>query len=182
MRLFNALIFDETLEGAGDTYCSFAWSLLLARAEAMRFTAIADTVSGTATLTTILLAGVGDMSAFDELEFARPWDSAPLSSGTVLSGSFSPADLGYPPSRYVMVLMRLAGTTPKAHVRLWVCGRGPQLLEQMPASAVTFAAQYQAARALDDENKPLPKKRLVKAGTSTFYPPELFLPSARWDR
>jgi hypothetical protein len=76
----------------------------------------------------------------------------------------------------------LNGTTPKAHVRVWVCGRGPQLLDPMPMVQPSFSAQYQAARQLADEDRVSIAKRVTKPGVSQAFAPELFIPSLRWER
>jgi hypothetical protein len=106
-----------------------------------------------------------------------------LNGGTnVLAGTYSPSDAAYPPLKHLAVEAELAGGSAMAHVRIWVCGRGPQLLETSAPSEATFPAQLAAARACADEDRTIARKRVLRPGASYFYPPEVFEPSLKWDR
>jgi len=102
-----------------------------------------------------------------ERVFSAPVND-PLVNGTtnVISPGFTITDPNYPPSKHLYVhAFFSAGTNPTAHVQLWVCGRGPQAIEQMPAQP-SFAAQYAAAKMLEDENRLPARKRLLAPGRS----------------
>jgi len=185
MRLFNALILDEFIEGTGQPGPSLGWALLLARAETLKFTFIVDTISGTSpTLTVNLIGSLGDDTSANAEVSKALLSNQSLTAGvtSVVTATYSAVDATNPPLRYLSLATAVGGSSPKAHVRAWVCGRGPQLLEPIAKSPATFAAQYQAAKMLEDENRGAVQKRVTKAGTSLFYPPELFLPSLSWDR
>lgn len=184
MRIFNAQLFDDRMEGSGAALrCSKPWGCLLSRAESLKFTCIVDQVSGTTPALTLFLSGT-PMGGDDYEQVARVlMNNVALVSGTNLFALwFNPSDFNYPAPKHLFVHAALTGTNPIANVRLWVCGRGPQLLEQIPAVQPSFANQYAAARMLDDENRLPLQKRTLAQGKSLFYPPELFLPSLKWER
>lgn len=178
MRLFQALILDEHLEGTAFYESSYAWGFLLARAEALKFICVADQVTGTPTLTISLSGGnMGDSGETTKLNLI----SGGLAAGTnLLTGTYSAADTTFPPPRHLIVDASLSGNT--AHVRLWVCGRGPQLLEAIPQASASLSAQAAAARMLADEDRLPLNKRVLRQGQSAFFPPELLLPSLKWER
>jgi hypothetical protein len=183
LRLFQAKLIDEFLEdpnGAGAfAISSTSWACLLPRAEALKFTCVVDTVTGSPTLILNLL---GSNSDWNYLELTKPLFAASVSGVTTITPFYSPADATYPPPRHLFLEAVVTGSGTKAHVKLWVCGRGPQLLEPTPPAPPTFAAQYDAARFIADEDRLPGKKRALKQGASLFYPPGLFLPSLKWDR
>ena len=174
MRLFNAKILDEVLEGDGAVgECNLAWEFLLPRAESLKFTCIVDEVTdATATLTLVL----ADDSGAEVLLVPG------LSIPNTFSSAFSPLDSLYPPTRNLIVVAQLNGTNgPKGRVRVWACGRGPQSLEVAPPPT-SFAAQYQIARLIEDEDRIAARKRVLKLGASSGYVPEQFYPSLKWER
>jgi len=185
MRLFQALLLDEHLEdgGSGQTVVtSNGWSLLLARAESLKFTCIADAISG-ATTPNVRIDLLGTNS--DGLgEFTKTLLDQAIQPGVnsdVLP--YGPADTNYPPPRYLAVAVSISGGSGrKAHVQLWVCGRGPQLLEAIPPASASFSAQYAAAKMLDEEDSVSLKKQSLRPGANLFYPPELFESALRWER
>jgi len=180
MRIFHAKLFDETLEGNG-AFLEPSWpfTALLGRAESLKFFCVADQVVGAPTVDVTIYGG----NAGDSDETTKSVINAPLSAGSnTLTGTYSPADPTYPPTRYPFVVVSISGAASKAHVALWVCGRGPQLIEALPSVSSTFADQYAAARMLADEDRLPSKKKVLRQGASVFYPPELFLPSLKWDR
>jgi hypothetical protein len=182
MRLFQALIFDEYLEGPSSANTSNGWSLLLGRAESLKFTCIADRVSSTPPVVTIKLRGrTSDSSRATATDFLKTVFSGSVQAGPNPLLSFGPADATYPPSRHVSLSVAV-NSGGNAHLKIWVCGRGPQLLEAIPPAAPSFAAQYAAARMLADEDRTSLKKELLRPGASLFYPPELFDASLKWER
>lgn len=185
MRLFNAQLFDRRIEGNGAiVIASAAWSSLLARAEALKFFCVVDQVSPLvpAPTLTVGLLGSGEAS-FTDNEVTIVIPATALNAGTnLLVGAYSPANTTYPPPKHLVVEAELDGTDAVAHARLWVCGRGPQLLETGAPSTATFAAQLAAARACADEDRMVGRKRVLRPGASYFYPPEMFEPTLKWDR
>jgi hypothetical protein len=183
MRLFQAQLIDRRLEGTGAVAIqSEPWRSLLTRAESLRFFCVADQVSGTSPTLALTLKGSAE-SSFNHGETTKSLFSQVLSAGiNVITASYSPAD-SYPPPRHLGVNATLTGSSnPVAHVQVWVCGRGPQLLEAIPPVAPTFAAQLAAARKCADEDLISTRKAVLPQGASLFYPPELFQPMLKWDR
>jgi hypothetical protein len=182
VRLFHAKLMDEVLEGDGAAFLpSHPWAYLLPRAEALKFTCIVDDVAGSPTLSLLLYEGLASINWTSEVKTLL--DAVSLVSGTnIFSSTYSPLDATNPPSRYLFPEAYIAGAEGKAHVRLWVCGRGPQLLESLGPTAASFPAELEAARRLEDEDRLISHKRLTRAGASQSFQPELFLPSLRWDR
>jgi len=180
MRLFNAEIFDETLEGdLAHAEAPYGWNLLLARAEALKFFCVADQVTGTPTLS-VTLSG---QNAGDSGEQTKIVINKALAAGTnLVTGAYSSQDPLFPPLRYLFVSVQITGANTKAHIRLWACGRGPQLLEAIPPASAQFSEQHAAAKMLADEDRLPLKKQVLRQGASLFYPPELFLPSLTWER
>lgn len=178
MRLFHAQIIDEVLEGDATTAeCSLAWSYLLPRAESLKFTCVVDQVSGTAPTFSLDLYE-GTAADFRLMTHLVPASGIPAT----LSGAYSITDPTYPPGRYLVPIATLNGSNgPKAHVRIWACGRGPQLLEAMPGQA-SLAVMYQAARMIEDEDRLPARKRSLKQGASAAHSAALFDPALRWDR
>lgn len=180
MRIFHAKLLDDTLEGNG-VFLEPSWpfAALLGRAESLKFFCVADQIVGTPTLDITIYGG----NAGDSDETTKSVIHAALSSGSnTLTGTYSPADPTYPPPRYPFVVASISGAGAKAHVSLWVCGRGPQLIEALPAASSGFAAQYSAAKMLLDEDRLPFKKQVLRQGASLFVPPEVLLPSCSWER
>lgn len=183
MRLFQAQVLDEFLEGDGASgEPAHSWGLLLARAESLKVTCIVDTVVASPTLTVTLLGGISDVTYFEATKSPIVPATGLGTGTTVLTGTYSGLDAGFPPPRHLTLNAVINGAGGKAHVRMWVCGRGPQLLEALPPSQATLPAQLDMARRLADEGRLPLKKRVLSPGASVFYPPDLWLPSLRWER
>lgn len=182
MRLFHAQLLRDHLEGDGDlVLSSMAWTCLLSRAEALKFICVTSGVSGGTPQLTLTLAGAADFGYFETSKALL--SQVPLSStGNTFQVSYSASDSTNPPPKHLFLEATLNGTDPKALVEVWVCGRGPQLLEATPPAVPSFQAQYAAAKMLEDEDRLPGRKRALPPGASLFYPPELFLPSLKWDR
>lgn len=180
MRLFNAKIIDRHLEGDGaGVESSDGWACLLARAESLKFLCVVDEVSNAPTLTIDFYGALADVSS---PELTKRLVSQPVSGPTTIAATFTAQDSGFPPPRHLFVVASIAGAGGVAHLRVWACGRGPQLLEATPAAQATFASQLVAARMVADEDRLPGQKRLLKQGASLFYPPELWEPSLKWER
>ena len=185
MRLFQALLLDVELSaGYSLQKASDAWACLLSRAESLRFTCIVDQVGGTSPTFSLNLYGsaIPNGAAVYAEKIVLLNAAALVSGPNALTASYLPTDPTNPPSKELFVEASIGGTGQTAHVRVWVCGRGPQLLEALAPVSPTFAAQYSAARMTDDQNRLPGRKRALPQGASLFYPPELFFPSLTWER
>lgn len=184
MRLFQAEILDEWLEdstGFGATVAtSNAWALLLARAEYLKFTFVIDQIVAPVPTFAASLFGMNS-DGLGELTMAFSLD--PLVAGSnILTGTYGPGQATYPAPRYLVLTASIVGAGKRGHVRIWVCGRGPQLLEAVPPTPASFRTQYAAARLLADEDRVSLKKDSLRPGGSLFFPPELSEPSLKWER
>jgi len=185
MRLFHAQLLDEHLEGAGNfAFADQPWACLLSRAEALRFTCIVDGVSGGSPVLIVALFGNAAAKMDVDAEVTTILlNTVALVSGTnAFAMSYSPQDATNPPPKHLFLYAFITGTAPKAHVQVWVCGRGPQLLEAIQPVVPSFSAQYAAARMIEDEGRLPGRKQALRQGASLFYPPELFLPALVWER
>ena len=110
MRLFQMKLLDEHLEDAGSGHTvvtSNGWSLLLARAESLRFTCIVDKIS--ASLPTLALYLLGTNS--DRIgEFTKTLFNQALVAGVnTITASYGPSDATYPPPRHFAVAAGISG-------------------------------------------------------------------------
>lgn len=187
MRLFNAKIIDRRLEGDSVAMASEAWACLLARAESLKFVCFVDQVINSPVLHLELFGSAIDADliqsfiGFEIVKSLKVLSDGTVTGATTITAAYSQTDGAWPPPKHLFVEATLTGATGTAHIEVWVCGRGPQLLEAAPATS-TFAAQLAAARACEDENRLPSCKRVLRQGASLFYPPELFEPSLKWDR
>jgi hypothetical protein len=122
MRRFVITIFDEWVYGSA-MYTSDVFEELLASVEQFSIQAIADAVSGGGTITLT----VGCESSSD----ARTWTVHPdLISAATIDVETTNVKVGWFPSGgalmaqgLIRLKIALGGATPKARVRLMVCGR-----------------------------------------------------------
>lgn len=184
MRIFHAQILDKRLEGNDTfTFSDDSWTCMLSRAESIKFSCIADQVTGTSPQLGLAILGAADSDG-NITEIIKWVFIGALNPGTnSFQGTYSAADTTWPPPKHLWLAAQLQGSAdPAVRVQVWICGRGPATLETMPGSSSSFAAQLAAARMCDDENRLTARKRLLRPGASLFYPPELFEPSIKWDR
>jgi hypothetical protein len=179
------LILDGYLEGAGaSATASNGWGLLLARAESLKFTCIAEQVSSAPTIRIDLLGRNTDGQNEPTVggTCTKILFNGVIQPGVNVLSTYGPADATFPPPRYLQILAYTTAGSGKARLKIWACGRGPQLLEAIPSIASSFATQYAAAKMLNDEDMTPQQKEALRPGASLFYPPELFEPSLRWER
>lgn len=139
MRLFHAQLLRDHMEGDGDLVLSSeAWACLLSRAETLKFICITSGVSGTTPQLTLTLAGAGADLEYAETTKALLSQVALSSTGDTFQLSYAAADSTNPPPKHLFLEATLNGTDPKALVEVWVCGRGPQLLEATPPAGGLF--------------------------------------------
>jgi hypothetical protein len=125
MRLFHAQIYDENIEGTTALYTDPTHNGLLGSVEKLSIFAITDTVTGTAPTLTVQIEESGDQVHWTNKIATAEINGTSLSTTAVTTAVGR--DAGTTPSGgFLRLRVSLAGTTPKAHVRLWVTGRGEQ--------------------------------------------------------
>jgi hypothetical protein len=123
VRIFHELLVDEYVPDTNLRFVKAPWQAVMGNFESLRLFAVADRVSGT---TPTLFAGLFETP---DLTYNRAFaitllNSVALVTGQMnaLSGAVTASDLcmayGYD------LCYSLGGTSPNAHVRIWVTGRG----------------------------------------------------------
>lgn len=127
MRLFHAQLYDENLEGTTALYTDPSNNALLGSVEKLTLFTIADTVSGTTPTLTVQIEESPDQVNWSNKAGTAEINAVALSTSqkTITVGR----DNGSVPSAgFLRLRVVLGGTTPKAHIRIWVTGRGEQPL------------------------------------------------------
>jgi hypothetical protein len=143
MRVFHSLVLDENLEigtAAGTStvgttiYTDASWNSQMGLPDKLTIFALTDTVSGTGAGTLAPALTVQIEESPDQVHFASKTTSAEINGTTLLTNANTLAvgrDAGTQPSaafiRLRTTLSVGASTGGKAHVRLWVTGRGEQI-------------------------------------------------------
>lgn len=122
MRTFVDVVFDDWIVGLTPVHSPSYFDTVLPRVSLLGFQAIVDNVGGIAPRITVLLQHSGDARNWADKGSVPPISSATITGG-VTTALFGADDGSEPALQYVRVLIRLEGTNPRAHVRLWVCGR-----------------------------------------------------------
>jgi hypothetical protein len=122
MRIFNELVFDEYMEGQAQ-YRRFHWWPVLGNFETLRFFGVADLVPTTVSLNLTLYQLPTFSFTYAKALMAV---SESLSAGqtTQFTEAMTPTSPGMPASGYYALVCSLATASRKAHVRIWVTGRG----------------------------------------------------------
>lgn len=122
MRTFVDVVFDDWIVGLTPVYSPSYFDTVLPRVSVLGLQAVVDSVGGIAPRITVLFQHSGDARNWLDKGSVPPISSATLDGGitTTLFGADGGSEPALP---YVRVLIRLEGTNPRAHVRLWVCGR-----------------------------------------------------------
>jgi hypothetical protein len=121
-RKDSTCVFDEFIVGTGVVYTSPEFNEILARHERVAFQVIVDQVTGTTPTFTLQQEHSSDQRNWSFKNGTAEILPASISATatTVLSGY----ELGTNPSHgYVRLRLQLAGTSPQAHVKIWVTGR-----------------------------------------------------------
>src|SRR5882724_6250911 len=125
MRVFHSLVYDENIESTTVNYCDAAWNAQLGLPDKLTIFTLTDTASGTRpTLTVQIEEGPDQVHWLPKLgtTTAEIYTAALL---TTANTSLVGRDAGTTPSAaFIRLRIQLGGTTPKAHVRIWVTGRG----------------------------------------------------------
>jgi len=135
MRVFHSLVFDENVETTGNIYTDASWNSQLGLPDKLTIFALTDTVTGTGTgtnqpqLTVQIEEGPDQVHWQSKLGTATT--TAEIFNATLQTSANTIAvgrDAGTTPSAgFIRLRIALGGTSPKAHVRIWVTGRGEQI-------------------------------------------------------
>ena len=130
MKVFHELIFDEYMEETTGGVSAKAyrarmhWWPAIGNVDSLRFHGVADRVSATVSLKwTLYDTPTFDTSHLHQVKDFTPMPSLTAGQTTTFQGSVGPADAQVPAS-YAYVLICSLQTVAKAHVRIWVTGRG----------------------------------------------------------
>lgn len=125
MRLFHELVFESFIEGAGTFTQPLHWGPVMGGIDTMRFMICADKVSGSSLMLQVV---AGQQPFLSNVSAPNPGTvlNQALTAGqlNLFSGSIRPTDADAPASYNYHLAVSLSGTNPKAHVRIWVTGRG----------------------------------------------------------
>jgi len=129
MRVFHTMVFDENIEGAGTAsplYSDPTHNPMLGLVEKLSIFALTDTVTGTGTL----VAQIEESA--DQVHWVNKGTTAEV-SGTLSTTAVTPLvgrDAGtVPSSGFLRLRVTLSNSSQKAHVRIWVTGRGEQTMQ-----------------------------------------------------
>ena len=123
MKIFHELVFDEFMEGTLQYVNRMHWRPVMGNFESLRLFGVAERVSATVNLAWNLQASPKFEGA--HLHLVKTFTSVQLNSGqkTLFQASVPPTDPGMPASHDYALFCNLAAVA-KAHVRIWVTGRG----------------------------------------------------------
>lgn len=159
MRQFQQLCFDDYVAGTSSVYSAAVLDTLLGRFDRLAVHVVADKVGGTSPRITVMLEHSADSRRWLEKNDIPIVSSVPLTAGTTNSTAggdeSSVASL-----RYVRLRINLEGTTPRARVRIFVCGRGKPVSEMrvLGESATEFPIPD-----FQDEAKARPRRSFFAA-------------------
>lgn len=121
MRTSLMQVFDDFVPGTNPVYTSEEWNDALGQPNKLAIQAVADQVTGTASLT------VAIEHSCDQRNWLQKPGTAPINSESIPAAATTPvfgSDAGTVQNLgYVRLKISLTGTTPAAHVRIHVCGR-----------------------------------------------------------
>lgn len=123
MQLFHELVAEDWIPDTDPRWSKRHWNVAMGCLEVLRIVVVADRVSGTADFNMVFLESP-DLTGATLNVASSPFTSAPLSAGqsNILTASLSPSSQ---PSSYSYAFQYwLHGASARAHVRIWVTGRG----------------------------------------------------------
>jgi len=128
MRLFHELMMDTNLDGptgANPIWSKFYWGPVLGQVEALRFMVLADRIAGTSLNLTLDLLDSPDGGVRVNL-IKNLLSVVPIAGqANLYQGALSTSDTGSVALYGYYFRCAFSGSTsPKAHVRVWVTGRG----------------------------------------------------------
>lgn len=128
MRVFHSLVFDENIESTTANYCDASWNAQLGLPDKLTIFALTDTVSGTSPNLTVQIEESPDQVHWLPKLGTTTAEIYTAALQTTTNTTVVGRDAGTVPSAaFIRLRVQLGGTTPKAHVRVWVTGRGEQI-------------------------------------------------------
>ncbi|HVW25107.1 MAG TPA: hypothetical protein VHC69_07025 [Polyangiaceae bacterium] len=128
MRVFHSLVFDENIESSTVTSTIDAsWNAQLGLPDKLTIFAVVDTVTQGTNVPTL---NVQIQESPDQVHWLNKAGSPELTAtlSTAANTVAVARDPGTTPNAaYVRLQIWLLGNTPKAHIRVWVTGRGEQI-------------------------------------------------------
>lgn len=127
MQILHELVEDTFLNGAVTQVAKLQWIPVLGNFDNLRVIVIADQVSGSSLTLSVDLretptfktAGVGSRQLKNLVNAAAPV----AGQSNMYQASLSDAD-ALPPTYGLAIRYTFGGTNPRAHIRIWVTGRG----------------------------------------------------------
>jgi len=118
-------MYDENIEGTTALFTDPSQNALLGSVEKLTIYTITDTVSGTSPTLTVQIE-----ESPDQINWTNKSGTAEI-NGVALSTTQKTSTVGrdngtVPASGFIRLRVSVGGTTPKAHIRIWVTGRGEQ--------------------------------------------------------
>lgn len=132
MRVFHSLVFDENIETTGNIYTDASWNSQLGLPDKLTIFALTDTVTGANTNLTVQIEEGPDQVHWQS-KLGTATTTAEIFTAALASTANTIAvgrDAGTTPSAgFIRLRIQLGPSTasPKAHVRIWVTGRGEQI-------------------------------------------------------
>jgi hypothetical protein len=128
MRVFHSLVFDENIESSANLYTDASWNSQLGLPDKLTIFALTDTASGTPTLSVAIEEGPDQVHWQGKLSTATTTADIFSTFATTANQILVGRDAGTVPSAaFIRLRITLTGASAKAHVRLWVTGRGEQI-------------------------------------------------------
>jgi hypothetical protein len=122
MRKANTLAFDDTVVGTTTVYTPTGLNDALGACDKWAIQAVADLVSGTTPTITVQL-----QHSSDQRNWMNKNTTAEINAQNLSSSATDPkfgSDAGTTPAlAFVRLAITLGGTSPQAHVKVWVCLR-----------------------------------------------------------
>lgn len=123
MRIFHELILDEVINDTDFHTCKAHWTMLSGVCETLRVMAVVDRVSGSSP--TFYMGSMDTPDDTWKRNFCADIISVvPLTVGQSNVLRATAGTSATPPSYGFQLLVALGGGSPKAHVRIWLTGRG----------------------------------------------------------
>src|SRR5438552_17987 len=127
MRLFHELVYERFMEGAdgfGGSPSKIQWDPVIGCVDTLRLMVVADRVSGTGVVLNVGVFERPELTGNEFIPVSAPLPNVSLTAGQLNVFNATLSDPNIPFSYGAFLWVSLNGTNPKAHVRIWVTGRG----------------------------------------------------------
>jgi hypothetical protein len=120
----NEIIFDDAIEGTAAVYTTPALNATLGSFDKWVVTVVTSNGSGSASPSITIQAE----TSFNERDWRTINATAEINAQTysLVAREFFVSSENYNKLGFTRFRLQLAGTTPKAQVQLWICGRDPR--------------------------------------------------------